>query len=480
MAITSIGVGSGLPVDSIIEKMMAVEQVPINQLQTRTDAIKTQISAYGKIQSAVSALRDASSKLTNPSTWAALTATMSDASMASVVAGTGSGAGTYTMNVSRLAAAQSVASSSFSSTPAVGAGTLTIELGAWNDAGTDPKADPTTFTSKDGKTPVSVSIDADDTLADVRDKINGANAGVLASVVTDASGSRLVIRSKETGAENGFRITTADSDGTNGDASGLSRLAYDPTAGVKTMSRNAMAQNAALTINGLDISSATNNIEGAIDGLSVNLLKTGESTITVGQNKDSVKKVVTDFVASYNSLMSMLRDNTKYDAATKAAGALQGDSTAVGLQAQLRNVTAGGTTLGGAFARLADVGLDIGSNGTITVNDTKLTSALGQMSDVKNLFMGIDTADSSNNGLAQRLRTLSDQMLSVDGSITTRTNGLQSRVTANTKRTDEMNDRAAAYEKRLRAQYTALDTQMAKLNDMQSYVSKITSMLGSS
>lgn len=472
--ISSIGSGSGLPVESIISKLVAVEQQPITDLQGRTDTLKTQISAYGKIQSAFSSMRDAAGKLTTPASWAALTATSSDTSMATVTAGSGSGAGSYSVNVSQLAAAQSLVSGAMSSTTPVGAGTMTIELGQWGDA------TQSSFTGKSGSTPISISISATDTLSSVRDKINGSGAGVLASVVTDSTGSRLVIRSSATGEANGFRITTADADGNGSDASGLSALAYDPTAGIKSMTQNAAAQNAKVKINNIDIVSSTNVIENAVDGLSINVLKQGDLTVTVGQDKDSVKKAITDFVTSYNSLMNLLRDNTKYDQSSKTAGALQGDSTAVNLQAQLRNITSGGSTLGGAYARLSDLGLNIGTAGTITVDDSKLSSALGHISDLKQLFMGTDSTNAANNGIATRWRALADQVTGMDGSITTRTAGLQTRVAANNKRVDELTDRSAAYEKRLRAQYTALDTQMAKLNDMSSYVSKITSMLNSS
>ncbi|WP_431287403.1 flagellar filament capping protein FliD [Roseateles chitinivorans] len=487
-SITSAGLGSGLDVESIVTKLVSLEKQPITDLQTRTDTIKTQISEYGKIKSAFSTMRDAAAKLANPSTWAALTATSSDTSMATVIAGAGSGAGSYALSVTNLASPQSLSSKAFATNSTVGSGSMTIELGQWS-------SDNTTFTGKNGATPVSVSISATDTLSSIRDKINGSGAGVLASVVTDASGQRLVIRSKDTGEANGFRITTADDDGNGSDASGLSALAYDPTSSIKSMTQNTAAMNANLTVNGLAISSASNNIEGAVDGLTINLLKGGtkdpadatgktiipaQSTITVGQDKDSVKKAINDFVTSYNSLMTLMRNDTKYDDTNKTAGALQGDSTAVGLQSQLRNITASGSTLGGQYGRLSDIGIDIGSDGTMKVNDTKLTSALGSMGDLKNLFMGVDSNDPNNNGMATRWRSFADQVTGFDGSITTRTTGLQSRVTANGKRVDELNDRADAYEKRLRAQYTALDTQMAKLNDMQSYVSKITSMLSSS
>nr|WP_297532386.1 flagellar filament capping protein FliD [uncultured Roseateles sp.] len=486
-SITSAGLGSGLDVESIVTKLVSLEKQPISDLQTRTDTIKTQISEYGKIKSAFSAMRDAAAKLANPSTWAALTATSSDTSMATVIAGAGSGAGSYALSVTNLASPQSLSSKAFTTNSTVGSGSMTIELGQWS-------ADNSTFTGKNGATPVSVSISATDTLSSIRDKINGSGAGVLASVVTDANGQRLVIRSKDTGEANGFRITTADDDGNGSDASGLSALAYDPTSSVTSMTQNTAARNAHLTVNGLAISSASNNIEGAVDGLTINLLKGGtkdpsdatgatiipaQSTITVGQDKDSVKKAINDFVTSYNSLMTLMRNDTKYDDTNKTAGTLQGDSTAVGLQSQLRNITASGSTLGGQFGRLSDIGIDVGADGTMKVNDTKLTSALGSMGDLKNLFMGVDSSDPNNNGMATRWRSFADQVTGFDGSITTRTTGLQSRVTANGKRVDELNDRADAYEKRLRAQYTALDTQMAKLNDLQSYVNKITSMISS-
>lgn len=486
-SITSAGLGSGLDVESIVTKLVSLEKQPITDLQTRTDTIKTQISEYGKIKSAFSAMRDAAAKLANPSTWAALTATSSDTSMATVIAGAGSGAGSYALSVTNLASPQSLSSKAFATNATVGSGSMTIELGQWS-------SDSSTFTSKNGASPVSVSISATDTLSSIRDKINGSGAGVLASVVTDANGQRLVIRSKDTGEANGFRITTADDDGNGSDASGLSALAYDPTSSVTSMTQNTAAKNANLTVNGLAISSASNNIEGAVDGLTINLLKGGtkdpadstgatiipaQSTITVGQDKDSVKKAINDFVTSYNSLMTLMRNDTKYDDANKTAGTLQGDSTAVGLQSQLRNITASGSSLGGQFGRLSDIGVDVGADGTMKVTDTKLTSALGSMGDLKNLFMGVDKNDANNNGLATRWRAFADQVTGFDGSITTRTTGLQSRVTANGKRVDELNDRADAYEKRLRAQYTALDTQMAKLNDLQSYVNKITSMISS-
>ena len=151
-SITSAGLGSGLDVESIVTKLVSLEKQPITDLQSRTDTIKSQISEYGKIKSAFSAMRDAAAKLANPTTWSALTATSSDTTMATVIDGAGSGAGSYALDVANLASAQSLSSKGFANNATVGSGSMTIELGQWS--GTNNS----TFTSKDGATPVSPRV----------------------------------------------------------------------------------------------------------------------------------------------------------------------------------------------------------------------------------------------------------------------------------------------------------------------------------
>ena len=124
----------------------------------------------------------------------------------------------------KLASVQTLATGVQPAGTALGGGTLHIELGTWGTG-------QTSFTAKAGATPIDIAVAATDTLADIRDKINAAGAGVTALVMTDSSGSRLLIRSNATGAENAFRTTVTDDDGGNADATGLSALAFDPSAG---------------------------------------------------------------------------------------------------------------------------------------------------------------------------------------------------------------------------------------------------------
>lgn len=476
--ITSAGIGSGLNIEELITKLVAAERTPITQLATKTETLKTQLSIYGKLQSAISTVRDSALKLTRPETWQASLATSTDAASVAVTAGTATTAGKFQVSVSRLATSQTVSSKALPASPAtVGTGSITIELGSWN-------SDQTEFTTKTGTTAVTIDIaPGEDQLTQIRDKINAAKAGVVASVVTDASGSRLVMRSSETGQTNAFRISVGDADGTNGDDSGLSALAYDPSVGVSSMALNLAAVNALAVLNGLPVESETNTMKDAIDGLNITLLKTttADVTLSVDQDKEGIKKAINEFVTNYNSAISMLREQTKYDAANKTAGALQGDSTATSLQNQLRGLLGSATTLGGAgLARFADLGLDPGSDGLIKVNDTKLTKSLANLDQVKKFFSGVDTADDSNSGLAVRFRIMTDKMLGTDGSLSSRQAGLQTRITNNGKQADKLEDRVSLTEARLRARYTALDTQMGKLTNLSNYVTQQMALLNKS
>ncbi|KQW51870.1 MULTISPECIES: flagellar filament capping protein FliD [unclassified Roseateles] len=467
--ITSAGIGSGLDVESLVSKLVAAERTPITQLARRTEGLRTELSVFGKVQSSLAALRDAASKLTAPATWGGTLATSSDTTSVAVSAGAGAAIGNVTVQVNQLANAQTLVSGTpyANSTTTVGQGSLTITLGAW---GTDGNGDAT-FTDKAGATPVTINIGpGQDTLAGIRDAINAAGAGVTASIVNDASGSRLTMRSTATGETNGFRI---DAD------PGLADLGYDPRIGVTSLIQTLPAQNARALINGIDISSESNTLKEAIDGLNITLLKTTTipASVSVGQDKDSIKKIISDFTTAYNAVNALLREQTKYDSAAKTAGTLQGDATAVGLQNQLRSIIGGTTSLAGSIGRLAEIGLEPGSDGNLKTSETKLNTALGNLDSLKTLFMGLDGTNSGNDGFAQRIRSYVDGALSTDGRITSKQAGLQKLIDNNSKSMDRLEDRAAITEARLRARYSALDTQMGKLNGLSNYVTQQLALL---
>jgi len=467
MSISSPGIGSGLDVNSIVTQLMAIERQPITDLQTKSSKLDTQISEFGKLKSAISAFRDASLKLTNSDTWGMTLGTSSDSASVGVAVQSGAATGSYSLQVTALARSQSLASSNFASATATpGAGTLHIELGSW---GTTPP-----FTPKSGATAVDVTVSATDTLAQVRDKINAANAGVTAIVFTDASGSRLLMRSTATGAANAFRTSVTDADGNNADAAGLSSLAYDPSSGATVMTRTEVASDAAATLNGLPVSSPSNTLVNVVDGVTLTLgrLTSDPVTINVVQDSASMKTAVQGFADAYNALNSLLAGDLKYDAASKTGGPLQGDSTAVAMQRQLRAMMGSTSGASSAFTRLQQVGLELQQDGSLSVTASKLDSGLANLPELRKLFANTDTLVPGNNGIARQFQVMTDSMLSIDGVITTRTDGLAKRKDLNQSQQDALNQRATQTEARLRAQYTALDVTMGQMSSLSSYITQ--------
>lgn len=474
-SISSTGIGSGLDVTSILDRLMAVEQRPLDLLKTAGTTLSTKLSNVGKLQGLFSALRDKANVLTTPTLWSATTATSADTSAVKVATGTDGVAGNYAVQVNRLATGQTVTAAALpASTSTLGDGTLTIELGSW-DAG-DP---PTAFTAKSGASPVSITIGAGDTsLAAIRDKINNAGAGVTATLVTDASGTRLSLRSRETGAENAFRVSV---DAT-GAASGLGALAYDATDGATPMQRSASAANAELSVNGIALSSASNTLTNVVDGLTLTLAKTTTSAVdvTVASDTASAKTAVTDFVTAFNNLASFIRTQTAYNADSKTAGALQGDQGTLALQSQLRAVLNEGSTASSTWSRLSEIGLAIKGDGTLETNASKLDNALGNLGELKKLLAG-DGSTTAAMGFVRRFKNLADAALGSEGVFQTRTTSMQAILTRNSKSQDAMEQKLEKTRTRLQAQYSALDTKMASLTNLSSYMTQqITQMNRSS
>jgi flagellar hook-associated protein 2 len=319
--ISSPGIGSGLDVNSIISQLVAIERQPIDVLKAKSTKIQAQISEYGKLKSAISAFRDAAHKLTSNDTWGMTVGSSSDSTAVGVTVKSGAAVGSYSLQVQTLAKAQSLASKVYASADtAPGAGTLHIELGAWGTGSPNP-----TFTPKSGATAVDITVAATDTLAQVRDKINAANAGVTAMVFTDASGSRLMMRSTATGAVNAFRTSVIDADGNNTNATGLSALAFNLSSGIARMTRTETAANAAATLNGLAITSPSNTLANVVDGMTLTLSKvtSGPVEISVVQDNESLKKAVQAFADAYNALNTLIATEVKYDLASKTGGPLQ-------------------------------------------------------------------------------------------------------------------------------------------------------------
>ncbi len=385
MALSSPGIGSGLDVNGLVSQLMALEQRPLTLLNTKEAQLQAQLSAFGSLKGALSGFQTAVAALASPAKFSAVKAGVADGTVLSASAAPAAGAGSFSIEVQQLAQAQKLKSAAFASTSeTVGTGTLTIQFGSYSGG---------SFTLNPDKAARTITIGNDKaSLAGVRDAINAANAGVTAGIVNDGSGNRLVLSSKDSGLANALRISVSDDDGDHGDNAGLSRLVYDATTGgTKNLTETVEAKNAALVIDGISISKPTNTVNDAIEGVTLNLLKTGTTKLDVARDSSGVKAAIESFVKAYNDLNKTLGDLSKYDAANKKASILTGDSTVRAVQSQLRSLFNGAlSSAGGGLTALADIGVSFQSDGTLKLDASKLTAALNDPSkDVSTLFAAI-------------------------------------------------------------------------------------------
>jgi len=461
--ISSLGVGSGLDLESMVTKLVDLEKTPLTTLKTQAATINAKISAFGQIKSLTSPLADAASSLNSLTTWNSVSTTSSNTSAVTATAIGGTAPTTFSVSVQKLAKPQDWASDVMS--PAgglVGGGTLTITTGTW----TPPDSlNPASFAA--GATAgVSITVDPTDKLADVASKINSANAGVTATILTDTTGERLLLRSKETGAASGFDVAVSDSDGNDLDAAGLSRL----TVG---SSISQYAEDAAATINGIAVTSSSNTFSNVVSGVSLTVAQetTSAATVTVAKNYTGIRSGIESFVKAYNDLNTMLNDATKYDPGTGTAALLQGDSTAVNLQTAMRRMLSSATT-GGTYTRLADIGVSQLQGGNLEIDSTKLTAALeANLTDVKNLFKA-DHGNTDASGVALKFKNFTSGALAATGAFSSKDTSLKSQLAANGKDQTRVNDKVTRFEKALRTRYSSLDAQVASLKALNSYVTQ--------
>lgn len=461
--LSSPGIGaSGLNVKEIVSQLVALEKKPLDTLKLQAATVQTKISTFGQIKSLVSTLSDAAGRLASVTGWNAVSASSSDTKSVTATAIGGTLPTSFNVEVQSLAKAQAQASAALLPVGGtLGAGTLRLELGKWSVA-------PASFTPSSG-TPVEITIAAGDKLADIASKINGANAGVTASVLTDASGERLLLNGRNTGEESGFRLSVLEPGDTNPasagntDATGLSRLVSGAT-------RTQDAADARATVNGIAVRSATNTFANTVSGVTFKAeqVTTAPVAVTVTRDTATVQKNIEAFVKAYNEINQILNEATKYDGATKSAGLLQGDSTAIALQNSLRAAVQSVNEDGGAFKRLADVGISIQRGGDLAIDSSKLSKALENPDAVRALFR----TEGGVKGVAEQVKARATELLGNAGFFKTKEDSLKLALQRNSKEQTRVNERAGDVEAQLLRRYNALDSQLTKLNGLNAYISQ--------
>lgn len=392
MALSSPGIGSNLDVNGIVSQLMSIESRPLTALDTKEVAYQAKLSAYGSLNGALSSFQSSVSSLSNLSRFQSVIATAADATVFTASANSTAVPGTYSVNIGQMAQSQTImATGQASTTAAIGLGTpttLTFSFGTVSGGTlTGGVYSGATFTQDATQATGTVTINSsNNSLQGIRDAINAANIGVTATIVNDGSATpnRLVIASTGTGATKSIRI------GVTGDATLQGLLGYDPS-GTQNMVQTAAAQNATATVNGVAVSSATNSVTGAIQGVTLNLSKIGSTTLNVVRDTASVQSAVNSFVKAYNDINNTLNTLTAYNPATKKAAVMTGDATAYIIQSSIRStLSAALPGIGGGLTSLSQIGVSFQKDGSLSLDATKLQTAIANnFGDVASLFAAV-------------------------------------------------------------------------------------------
>jgi len=432
MATSAIG-GGAIDVATLVSQLMSIERRPLEKLQQREATIQSKLSAYGRLQSAFDGLETAATKLASTSLFGLTTAKATGE--AATATGNGSGVpGRYAVSVTALARVQSSAAQGIDAATVFAAGTLEIvQNGTTTSIPVGGAGQPTT-------------------LAGLRDAINAQTSlGVRASLVTDGALTRLVLNSRTTGAANAFTVTPTGS---------LTQL---------TFTQLQAAQDAAYSVNGLALTSATNEITGVIEGATLSLAKapppgaapgtTVDAEVVVDQDGAGVRAGVEAFVKAYNDVQKLIADLSKYDPATKTAAVLNSETLLRQLQSGLRGIVGSAMTpaSGTDFKRLSEVGVEAQVDGSLSLNATKFDAALkADAGKVARLFTA-STGTGTQLGFAQRLMAQVKLVSDPNSALDQRQSALRDAIKRLDSQQEQVEARLALTQARLTRQYSALD-----------------------
>jgi len=362
-SIQSLGIGSGLLTSELVEDIIAAEREATDlRIGAEKAEVQARISSFGSIQSTLESVRSAADSLGDSRTLLSNVVSSSNAAAVTASADATANPGVHSVEVISLARAHTLRTARYDEVDSVvGDGTLSFSFGTTTFSG----ADYDTFTPDPERVSAEVTIDgSNNTLGGVRDAINEADIGVVASIVNDGEGYILVFTSEDSGEDASMEITV-----TEGAVSGLSALSFNATANTPgvNMTQSVAADDARMTIDGILVRREDNSFDEVVPGVTFNALSLNvgaPATITIAQDAGNITERVQAFVDSYNSAKSLLDQLTDFDEDTEVGALLMGDATLRGVRTQMRrflaNVVAGVESTG--LRSLVDLGITSNQN----------------------------------------------------------------------------------------------------------------------
>lgn len=450
--ITSLGVGSGLDLTGLLDQLQAAERGKLAPITLQKKQQQAKISAYGQLQTSLNSFQDALAKLNDPKLYQSLSANVrGDAINATTSAS--ALPGSYRVEVSQLATS----------------GTLASTRVTDRDTALDLQGATALRLGFGGVDSVDIDIAPGSSLSAIRDAINAnKDAGVNATIINDGQGYRLALSSKNTGADASIASFSFV------DTSQSPEVTVAGPFGEDAATKRA-GEDAALTVNGISISSANNQIEGAIQGVTLNLAElsiadgeTATSTINVERDTLKQREAINGFVKAFNDLKGTIGKLTSFSGDAETAGELVGDNTVRTIEGRLRSVLTGGVE-GGEISTLSQLGITLQRDGTLEVDDDKLSDLVATNPQALSDFFAGDTDDA---GMAGRLSTTVEQVLGNNGVVKLAISGAENRVKSLDERFERMEVTIERTISRYRSQFGQLDAMIAQMNSMSSYLTQ--------
>lgn len=459
-AISSLGVGSNLDLTSLLASLTTNENTRLTPITTKQANYTAKLTAYGTLTSALQTFNTATKALTDSSVFTEKVASATTGFTTEV--GDTAVSGSYAINVTQLATAQSL-----STVAAVSSTTSLI-----GDSSTDRQLSIQVGSGK----AITISLtDAQTTLAGVRDAINGANAGVTASIVQSGdSGYQLVISSNTTGIDSKMTLAVT------GDTKLAGILNYDSaasadnsTAGIK---ETLAAQNAQLTMNGILIDRSSNTITDVPQGVTLTLtaLTTTTQNLNIRQSATDSAKAVESWVTAYNTLLTTFDTLSKYTAVAQGAaqdttnGVLVGDSVLTSVKNQIKTAISSAQS-NDTFKVLNQVGVTLNKDGTLTTDEATLVKNLADNpSKVADFFIG----DGKTTGLATQLTNIVTTFTEDNGVIDDAQDSITDIQASLAKQYTRVQASIDTNIARYKKQFTQLDVLMSSLTSTSDYLTQ--------
>jgi flagellar hook-associated protein 2 len=434
------GIASGLDTTSIVNSLIAADSGPLNSLRQRQSDYQVQISTLGTLATQLKDLQTAASNLGSNGV-VAIQPTQTYADF--TVTGSAKVESTYAISVQQVAKEAKLRSQSFTSAQdasVVPDGNLQFAIDGTNTVKIDTK----------GKT-----------LADIAESINQNISQLNASVISTTSGYYLNVSRRDTGYS-----TT--------DVNALT-VVSDPTLLNFTVQQT--AKNAELTIDGLSVERASNTITDVLPGVALHLTGASKTTndVTFAANSTNTEAALNTFVTAYNTLAATVRSQLVTDPTVAYGDTLVDHSSMSSIQSAMQRMLSQIVVPSGSVRILADLGLELQQDGTITLNTATLDSAIAKNPGAVNSIFS-----TASTGISDVVKSLVKSQTSlVNGTLVSEQNSLQSQISEMDSRATDMQSYLDAERARLVTQFTAMEQLIAGFTSAGTYLTQISNQKSS-